>query len=160
MGWRAFLHGIALASVALLPLQSNAEVSCIAREDLPLIYSPDEPPVCPDPPISRADLVPSTIGRPYSHMAEFLAGCAGIMDAIETLVPEVLDRVEFVSGDEFFVRAKEWRERPPIQTLEARRVEQRQDWIEALGPEVNPSGSMFTHAVLACMDEARIRAGN
>ncbi|CAN1573774.1 hypothetical protein MCELHM10_03502 [Paracoccaceae bacterium] len=105
-----------------------------------------------------ADLVPSTIGRPYTYMAEFLAGCAGMMDAIATLVPEVLGYSDFVSGDEFFTMAKDWRERPPIETLEARRVERRQDWIESLGPNAEARGSDYTHTNIACMDEVRIRA--
>jgi hypothetical protein len=160
MGWRAYLHGIAIACVTLLPLPSGAEVSCIAQEDLPLIYSPDEPPVCPDPPISMADPVPSTIGRPPPYMAQSLAGCAGMMDAIATLLPEVLDYSEFVSGDKFFALAKEWRERPSLQVIEEYRQEQREWWFEFLGPEMNTSGSIFVHDRITCMDEAQIRADN
>lgn len=93
-------------------------------------------------------------------MAQFLAGCAGMMDAIATLLPAALDHPDFVSGETFFTMSKAWRERPPIKTLEANRVEQRQYWLEWLGPEVNTSGSVLTHAAIACMNEARIRAGN
>ena len=158
MGLRACLFGIALTCFALRPQPLPAEVACTAREDLPLIYSPDEPPVCPDPPFSMADLVPSTIGRPPAYMSEFLAGCAGFMDAIVTIKPEASNLPEFVSGDVFFSMAKEWRERPPIRRLEARRNEGKQYWLEWLGPEFNTGGSMFPHDFGACMDEVRIRA--
>lgn len=160
MGLRAGICGAALALITILPLPLAGEVACVARKDLPLIYSPDEPPVCPDLPTPMADLVPSSLGRPSSAMAEFMAGCAGMTDAIATRAPEVPDHPDYVSGDAFFGMAKEWRERPTTQTLESYRIEARRYWIATLGPEVNASGSLFTHAVMACMDEVRVRGDN
>jgi hypothetical protein len=91
-------------------------------------------------------------------MAEFLAGCAGMRDAIASLVPGVLDRQDFVNGDAFFTKARAWRERPPLSVIERYREESREYWLQSIGPELNTSGSFFIHPMLACDNEFRTLA--
>jgi hypothetical protein len=106
------------------------------------------------------DLIPSTEGRPYGYLAEFLAGCAGLRDAISILSPEVLKDPEFLTGDEFFTKAVAWRDRAPVGTLEEYREEQREWWLDWIGQEMNLGGSVFSHTNIACTDELRSQSGH
>jgi hypothetical protein len=76
-----------------------------------------------------------------------------MMDAIAILAPEVLDQTEFVSGDEYYAKALEWRDRPPMQVLAKYREEGREYWLEFIGPELNTGGSMYVHDRIACTNE-------
>jgi hypothetical protein len=135
----------------------SSEDNCIQEEDAGLIYDPNELPICPPP---MSELVPSTVGRPPTWMPHFLARCAGMMDAISIVMPEVLNHPEFVVGDEFFAKAVAWRDKPPIGTLEEYRKEGREHWLVWIGQEINNGGSAVVHANIACLDEFESQSGH
>jgi hypothetical protein len=141
---------LAFAVVGAMSLSVVAQEICTERDKQSLIYDPDEPPPCPVP---MRDLVPSTIGRPLDYMAEALAGCAGMQDAILQMVPDAMDYVDFISGDRFFAAAMDRRERPAAEKLADRRVEGREYWLP-LFQELGTvgGGSMFNHSGIACRD--------
>ncbi len=147
MRLRAHLYGFALAFFALLPLPSAGEVACIAREDLPLIYSPDEPPVCPTP---MAELVPSTVGRPPDFSAVELASCAGLWDAVVILQPDAVTEPGFIDPELLFELAKARRERPPLAELVEIRKAARELDVDFLQDPEWRNSDVVPHAFSYC----------
>ena len=142
---RALPLVLAAAFAFLLSVPAASEEACIDPEDLPLIYNPDEPPVCPTP---MLELVPSTIGRPTDYSAIDLAACAGMMDAVVLVYGEAYVTQE-VDGEEYFAAAVARPERPTLEVLEQWRRSSREEWTASLKEPEQISGS-FEHAAGQC----------
>ena len=147
MRWRAYLWLLALVCVSVLTMPVASDEFCVDRKDLPLIYKPGEPPVCPTP---MLELVPSTIGRPLDTSALELAACAGMMDAMVLVFPD--GRIEEdTDGEKYFAAAKARPERPELEVLEEWRLDGRDRAIASLlAPANGRINGDFAHGLGQC----------